>query len=135
MSQNLTFYSSLLSAESTKGEILRTVHDCVKYSSCPPAWSEKETLWVHPKNALVKPSSPPHTYTHTAHDALLYLQTGTLQDRYSSERLYPTTDRIRCREPEANIRQSLGNSVGKGGGRLCRSQRGQGHHKKTYRIN
>ena len=52
----------------------------------------------------------------------------------SSERLHPATDGNRCRDPQPNIRQSLGNPVEEGR-KDFRSQRGQGHHKKTYRTN
>lgn len=46
-----------------------------------------------------------------------------------SERLRPVTDRNRCRDPQSNI-GSLGQPAEEGR-KDARSQRGEGHHKKT----
>jgi hypothetical protein len=43
----------------------------------------------------------------------------------SSEKLYPATDRNRCRDPQPNIQRSLGNPAEVGGERI-QSQRSQG---------
>lgn len=50
-----------------------------------------------------------------------------------SKRLHPGTDGNRLRDPQPNIRQSLGNP--KKGRKDYRSQWGQGYHKKAHKIN
>lgn len=69
-------------------------------------------------------------------DILIYSQIGVYPG--VSERLHPATVWNRCTEPQPDIMQSSGNpaeekediEIGK-----CRSQRHQGHYKKSSKVN
>lgn len=51
-----------------------------------------------------------------------------------SDRLHPAADGNGFRDPQTNVRQSLGNPVAEGKKSLKKAE-GQGYLKKTYRIN